>query len=343
MEGMITQDPGIGEFCDQGTHRQYNPGRIRPPDRSTQTVRFRGLHGPQSGMTMPIEPSKNELKGSWFTEACVESGSAFSLATTEKLHSEETEFQTIDIYATEHWGNLMVIDGCTMVSARDNFLYHEMMSHPALFTHAAARNVVIIGGGDCGTLKEVLKHAEVKRAIQIEIDERVTRLAEEYFPELTESNSDPRAEFVFDDGIQWMKDVEEESLDIIIVDSTDPIGPAEGLFDEPFYRACFRALRSGGIVVAQSESPLLHTDVISAMRSKLKGAGFNDVKTLTFPQPLYPSGWWSATMARKDAEFTGFRERGAANKPFDTQYYNVETHKAAFAMPEFLKAALGEE
>ena len=118
----------------------------------------------------------------WFTEVCDEGGTAFSLRIREKLHEEQSDYQHIAIYETETYGRLMVIDGFIMLTDRDNFLYHEMMSHPALYTHPAPRRVLIIGGGDCGTLREVLKHPEVERADQVEIDERVTRLAEEYFP-----------------------------------------------------------------------------------------------------------------------------------------------------------------
>ncbi|HET7065100.1 MAG TPA: polyamine aminopropyltransferase, partial [Rudaea sp.] len=255
---------------------------------------------------------------------------------------EQTPFQSIEIYESTDWGNVMVIDGCMMVTTRDNFLYHEMMSHPALFTHARARRVVIIGGGDCGTLREVLKHDEVESAIQVEIDERVTRLAERYFPELCASNNDPRAQLLFIDGIKWMAECEPESLDVVIVDSTDPIGPAEGLFNEAFYASCLKALRQGGILVQQSESPLVHLPLLKSMRNAMKLAGFNALRTLTFPQPCYPSGWWSATLARKGADLSMFRERGAATRKFATRYYNAEMHKAALAMPEFLREALGE-
>ena len=192
-------------------------------------------------------------KDQWFTEICKEGGSALSFMIREKLHEEQTGFQHIEIYATEKFGNLMVIDGYVMLTAWDNFIYHEMLSHPALFTHPAAEQVVIIGGGDCGTLREVLKHDAVSRVLQVEIDERVTRLAEKYFPELCTSNNDTRAEFLFGDGIQWMKDADPGSVDIVIVDSTDPIGPAEGLFTEAFYRDCFQALGGDGILVQQSE------------------------------------------------------------------------------------------
>ena len=283
---------------------------------------------------MTLDPDR------WFTEECEEGGSAFSMKVREKLHDERTGFQRIEIYATEFFGNLMVIDGFVMLSARDNFLYHEMMSHPALFSHPDPRRIVIIGGGDCGTLKEVMKHPGVQRSLQVEIDERVTRLSEEFFPELCVANDDPRTEFLFGDGIQWMKDAASGSVDVIIVDSTDPIGPAEGLFTEAFYRDCHRALGEDGVLVQQSESPMYHMSIINPMRKAMAAAGFSDVQTLFFPQPVYPSGWWTATMAGKQDLLAAFREDAAASKPFTTRYYNAAMHRAALTAPEFFHAAL---
>jgi len=280
------------------------------------------------------------LNTDWFTERHLASGSAISFRIKEKLHAEQTPFQHIEIYATTDWGHLMVIDGCVMLTSRDNFLYHEMMSHPVLYTHTSPKRVVIIGGGDCGTLREILKHREVETVVQCDIDERVTRLSELYFPELCESNGDPRATLMFDDGIAYMKALDAESVDVVIVDSTDPIGPAEGLFNQAFYASCLRALRPGGILVQQSESPLVHVELIKAMRDAMRNAGFDHLRTLPFPQPCYPTGWWSCTLARKHLDLGTFRERGAATKQFATRYYNVDTHKAALAMPEFLRAAL---
>jgi spermidine synthase len=284
----------------------------------------------------------NATELDWFTERHGHSGSSIGFRVRARLHAETTPYQTIEIYDSTDWGKIMVIDGCLMVTTRDNFLYHEMMTHPALFTHARAKRVVIIGGGDCGTLREVLKHEEVESAVQVEIDERVTRLAEKYFPELCESNGDPRAKLLFVDGIRYMKECEPESLDVVIVDSTDPVGPAEGLFNADFYRSCFEALRPSGILVQQSESPLAHLDLIKSMRTAMRMADFQAVRTLTFPQPCYPTGWWSCTMARKGADLDGFRERGAQAKQFETRYYNAEIHKAALAMPEFMRDVLGD-
>ena len=271
----------------------------------------------------------------WFTEYCDESGSAFSLRIKEKLHGEQSRYQKIEIYDTTDFGRLMVIDGFIMLSGRDNFLYHEMMSHPVLYTHHAPRRVAIIGGGDCGTLREVLRHPEVESVTQIEIDERVTRLAEIYFPELCENNTDPRAELIFVDGSEWMQQAETGSLEVIIVDSTEPIGPGKALFSEVFYRDCHRVLGDSGLLVQQSESPLIHMKILQQMHQALLAAGFEHRKSLFFPQSVYPSGWWSATLARKGAEIEGFREADAQGRPFTTCYYNSDIHRAAFAVPEF--------
>ena len=275
----------------------------------------------------------------WFTEAHDYTGSSIGFRVTQKLHAEQSPFQHIEIYDTTDWGKLMVIDGCTMVTTRDNFFYHEMMSHPALFTHPDPKKVVVIGGGDCGTLREVLRHNSVESAIQVEIDERVTRLAEQYFPELCESNDDPRAQLLFIDGIKWMAECAPASLDVVIIDSTDPIGPAEGLFNAAFYASCLRALKPDGIIVQQSESPLGHLPLLTDIRNAMTAAGFTSLKTLCFPQPCYPTGWWSATLARKGGDFAQFREADAAAKAFATQYYNLDIHRAALAQPEFLKRA----
>ena len=267
----------------------------------------------------------------WFTEVCEKGGSAFSLRVRKKLHEEQSPFQHIEIWETTDFGNLMVIDGFVMLSSRDNYLYHEMMSHPALFTHPDPERVVIIGGGDCGTLREVLKHPGVEHVLQVDIDERVTRLSEEYFPELCSSNHDPRAELYFGDGIQWVKDAAPGSIDLVIVDSTDPIGPAEGLFSEAFYRDCHRALGEAGLIVQQSESPLLHYEsIIQPMHKSMRAAGFSD----SVSQPVYPSGWWTATLAGKQS-VVEFRQEDARAKAFATRYYNAAIHNGALAQPEF--------
>jgi spermidine synthase len=279
----------------------------------------------------------------WFTEVCRESGSAFSLelGPQGRLHHEVSDFQTIDVYDTVWFGRVLVIDGFLMLSARDNFLYHEMLAHPALFAHPAPRKVLIVGGGDCGTLREVLKHDAVEQVSQVDIDERVTRICEDWFPELCSANGDPRARLAFADGIQWVKDTPAGSLDLIIVDSTDPIGPGEGLFTETFYRDCHTALAPGGMLVQQSESPLAHLEtIIEPMHAAMRGAGFEDTRSLYFPQPVYPTGWWSATLARKGAAIAFERATAAEARPFATDYYSADIHRAAFAQPAFVQRRL---
>lgn len=281
------------------------------------------------------------LDQSWFSEIHPATGSAFSLKLKGTLHEAQSPYQRIAVHATEAFGHLMAIDGYIMLSTRDNFLYHEMMAHPALFTHPEPKRVLIVGGGDCGTLREVLKHPDVETVIQVDIDEEVTRAAERYFPELCVSNHDPRAQLRFEDGIAWVKNAEPGSYDVIVVDSTDPVGPAEGLFAEPFLRDCHRALGADGLLVQQSESPLFHLDgILLPLHRALRAAGFADTHTLHFPQCVYPSGWWTATLARKTGRVSDFREADAVAKPFATEYYNAEIHRAALATPEFMRRAL---
>lgn len=275
-----------------------------------------------------------------FTENCPEAGCRLGWDIHARLERVESAYQTIEIYHTTHWGNLMVIDDCVMLTSRDNFLYHEMMAHPALVTHPDPARVLIIGGGDCGTLSEVLKHDAVKICTQVDIDEQVTRLSERYFPELCERNRDSRAELHFADGIAYVRGLPADSMDVIIIDSTDPIGPAEGLFGPEFILDCRRALAEPGVLVQQSESPLLHSHLIRGIRDNLHRAGFDAIRTLGFPQPCYPSGWWSATLGTVGCEPEAFR---VPENPPDYRYYSPETHRGALTMPAFLVEAIGAD
>ncbi len=280
------------------------------------------------------------VDASWISETVTSMGAAFSLKVRRKLHSVQSPYQKLDVYETEHWGNLMVLDDAFMLSSLENFLYHEMMAHPALFTHPAPKRVVIIGGGDCGTLREVLRHPGVESVVQIDIDEEVTRAAERFFPELCESNGDARATLAFDDGIRWMREAPDGSVDIIIVDSTDPVGPGEGLFGPAFIADCHRVLAPQGILVGQSESPFYHMETLKNYHRAMGAAGFTDRRSLLFPQPVYPGGSITCTLASKGLPLDVFREDDAGRKPFPTRYYNAEVHRGALAMPEFIKDAL---
>ncbi|MGY4877817.1 polyamine aminopropyltransferase [Vreelandella aquamarina] len=276
----------------------------------------------------------------WFTETFDHHGSALSLKVREKLLDVQSPYQHLEVYATETFGNLMVLDGCVMLTDRDNFLYHEMIAHPALFTHQDPKRVVIIGGGDCGTLKEVLRHPGVEKVTQIDIDEEVTKAAERFFPALVEANGDPRAELLFADGVKWVDEAADESIDVLIIDSTDPVGPAEGLFKTDFLKRCHRILKNGGVMVQQSESPLYHSgSIIRELRHDMREAGFDSVATLPFPQPVYPSGWWSVTLAGKGMNVENFREHAAAEHTMPLQYYTDDAHRGALALPPFMRKA----
>lgn len=285
-----------------------------------------------------LSPNRDLSSNDWIIETWDAAGSAFALAGAEKLHEAQSDFQKVEVFKSQQWGNVMLIDGCYMVTSKDNFVYHEMMSHPALYSHNNPQDVVIIGGGDCGTLREVLKHPQITSATQIDIDKEVTIAAEKYFPELCESNNDPRASLMWIDGIKWMAEAPDQSADIIIIDSTDPVGPGEGLFTRAFYNQCLRVLREGGIIVQQSESPLLHLGLIKDIRQAWRDVGFECDTTEQFFLPSYPSGWWSASLACKGQNNWHAKRECDVN----TQYYNSGIHNGAFAQPQFLLNAFKE-
>lgn len=276
-------------------------------------------------------------RSDWFIEYFDPSNSCFGLKVVEKLHHEVSEYQTIEVYLTESFGHLLVLDGCTMLTERDHFIYHEMMTHPALLTHADPQQVAIIGGGDGGVMSEVVKHPGVRRVTQIELDERVSAVSEQFYPELTAVFHHPKAEMIFTDGFKWIQQMEDDALDVLIVDSTDPIGPAEVLFSTEFLRECRRVLKPEGILVQQSESPLIHgQSLLAPLHQGLRDLGMSSVKTLTFPQPIYPTGWWSSTLSSVQADLSLQR----VMQDLATRYYSADMHKAAGVLPPFLQAQL---
>ena len=277
------------------------------------------------------------VEQNWFTERDGLSGSAFSLEITDRIHDEQSSLQRIEVYETRTFGRLLTLDGVIMLSDRDQFIYHEMIAQPALCMHPQPNHVAIIGGGDCGTLQQVALHDRVQHIDLVEIDERVVRVSERFFSYLCTANTDPRVHMHFSDGIAWCEQQAESSLDVILVDSTDPVGPAEGLFREPFFRSVHRSLKPQGLMVQQSESPLLHQDIILQMHKRLRSVGFSDVKTLLFPLCVYPSGWWSATIAAKDGVIP---VTPLIIPDFPFHYYNNDIHQAAFALPAFLRRIL---
>ena len=272
----------------------------------------------------------------WYRDTWASQDCYLSFAIQEHLHHQRTPFQVLDVFETRSFGTVMTLDGIIQLTDRDNFIYHEMMAHVALFCHRNPRRVLIVGGGDCGVLQQVLKHHLVQQLIQVELDEAVTAAALRFFPELCTSNGDPRATLLFQDAVQWVAQAPPASVDVCIVDSTDPLGQAQRLFGPAFYRHCHRMLADGGILVVQSESPLLHGDVVQSIRHGQREAGFSAVRTMTFPQPTYPSGWFSATLAGKNNDLLHLREEAKeAGRSLTTRYYNAAIHQAAFALPSF--------
>ncbi|MEN9433361.1 MAG: polyamine aminopropyltransferase [Pseudomonadota bacterium] len=278
----------------------------------------------------------------WYFESSTEWGTGFALELSDKrkVHEEQTPYQLLAVYETKTFGYMMTLDNILMLTSRDNFVYHEMLAHPVLYSHPHPKRVCIIGGGDCGTLNEVLKHPEVESVIQIDIDERVTRVSEQYFPELCVNNHDPRATLAFEDGIKWMQEAPAGSLDVIIVDSTDPIGPGAVLYSQEFFQSCWRALGEQGLLAQQSESPLIHLEkLIVPLHKTMRSAGFAAIQLHHYPQVTYPSGWWSTTIASKQGVVPAARSNPESLSQ-STRYYSAALHNASAILPPFLQAAL---
>ncbi len=264
-----------------------------------------------------------------------------SFETSEHLYQESSEYQTIDIVHTPDFGYVMLLDGVLMVTSVDEFVYHEMLSQPSLFTHPNPEKVLIIGGGDCGTLSRVLWHKAVKQVIQVEIDEMVTRVAKQYFPQLTTCLADDRADLVFTDGIEFLKN-SQNRFDLILVDSTDPVGPAAGLFRKEFFNDCHKALKSDGILCIQSESPWIPNllELIQEVNRDLHSL-FPHVFPYLASIQTYQAGLWMFQMASKQhlPQEPEVLER-ISDSDLRFQYYNADIHKAAYALPQFVKDKL---
>lgn len=260
------------------------------------------------------------------------------------LFSEQTEYQLVEVYETDTWGNLMTIDGMVMLSEKDEFVYHEMLSHPVMFAHPNPEKVLIIGGGDGGTAREVLKHASVKHVDMVEIDEAVVRASKLFLPEVG-AWDDPRLHVHFKDGIAFVKNAHAQ-YDVIIIDGSDPVGPAEGLFEKDFYKFCFDALKSDGVLAAQTESPWV-TEYHPSIKKVFDALNliFSESAMYLGYIPLYPAGMWSFAFASKgiapqDASVLQRVEKGMANFGKSLKYYNKDVHQGAFALPNFVAAII---
>jgi spermidine synthase len=252
------------------------------------------------------------------------------------LHSSRSSFQKIEVVESLDFGRMLVLDGVINLTERDEFVYHEMLVHVPLFSHPDPLKILIVGGGDGGTAREVLKHEGVNRIQQVEIDREVIAVSKEYFPSLGLALDHPKVNVLFMDAVKYVREIEER-FDIILVDSTDPvIEQSEGLFSVPFYRDCFNALTEQGILAAQVGDISFETNLVLAVFSKLNEV-FPVVRGYLAPIPSYtlvPYGFAFCSKTLHPEMGLGFSRFG---RGFQTRYYNPQIHKAAFVLPEHLR------
>lgn len=265
---------------------------------------------------------------------------SFGLRIKKVLHSVKSPYQKVDVLESTGFGRVLTLDGLMMCSEREEFVYHEMISHVALLSHPNPKKVLVIGGGDGGTLREVLRHDCVEEATLCEIDEEVVKAAREYFPGLAVGLNHPKANVIIGDGVEFVKKSPSKIYDVVIVDSTDPIGPGEGLFSGEFYNEVKRILTPNGLAVAQCESPWEDKINLAKIYGNLKQA-FKSVYSMTATIPGYPYGYWSWAIASDFAHpYQNIALERASFIEKNSKYYNIEIHKAAFALPNFLKQKL---
>jgi spermidine synthase len=259
-------------------------------------------------------------------------GMSFKVQKT--LFSDRSRFQKVDIVKTESHGLMLINDGRVMLTERDEFVYHEMIAHVPLFVHPDPKRVLVIGGGDGGTVREVLKHKQIERVLMVEIDEMVVQACREYLPSVSYALDDPRLELRIDDGIKFVMDTREK-FDVVIVDSTDPIGPATPLFNEPFYKGVAEILEPDGILITQAESPFYDQQVQKSMLSNQRPY-FNKLHMYLYTTLTYPGGLWSFSFASKGpCPIKDFEPARVEKSGIRTQYYNPGIHRGSFLLPNF--------
>ncbi|MGO9570939.1 MAG: polyamine aminopropyltransferase [Desulfomonilaceae bacterium] len=276
----------------------------------------------------------------WFTEIYGET-TAFSVRYSRKVLDTNSDFQRIEIFDTDALGRVLILNGCFMVTETDSFIYHEMLVHPAMGVLSEPRKVLIIGGGDGGAVTEVVKYPAVEAVTLCEIDPLVVDACREHFPEISQGLSDPRAQVVCEDGAAFVKNFTEE-FDLVLVDSTDPVGPGVSLFETTFYESIKKSLKKGGAAVFQTESPLFMGDVFSKAVRALKLVFGSEAATPYLATiPTYPGGLWSFT-------FCSERVDPVRREPWELprelsrtlRYYDPQVHSAALALPVFVRKML---
>ncbi len=252
------------------------------------------------------------------------------------LFEKQSEFQNVSIVQTKSFGKMLLNDSLVMITERDEFIYHDMISHVPLFTHPHPQKVLIIGGGDGGTLREVLRHKSVEKAVMVEIDEVVVEACREFIPQTSLAMKDPRAEVLIEDGVKFAKETTEK-FDVVIVDSTDPIGPATPLFGAEFYQSLYRILSAEGIVVAQAESPHYDKEMQLSLLKSTKEL-FSRRYFYNYSNLTYPGSYWSFLLASKGlCPIKDFHQERVQASALEFDYYSADIHRASFVMPAFMR------
>ncbi len=253
----------------------------------------------------------------------------------ETLHTEQTEFQQLDVIETAQFGTMLVLDGMVMTTDKDEFVYHEMISHIPMITHPNPKKVAVVGGGDGGAIREIIKHPSVEEAHLIEIDGQVIEYSKRYLSQIAAGLADPKVSVFVADGIQHIKD-NKNTYDVILVDSTEPVGPAVGLFSKDFYQDIYNALKEDGLFAAQTESPFFNQDLIKDTNQAISEL-FPITRLYLASIPTYPSGLWSFTIGSKKyrPEDADLARAEVISK--QTKYYNQDVHRSAFMLPNFVR------
>lgn len=260
----------------------------------------------------------------------------------ECLFKEQSPFQLVEVFDTYDRGKMLTIDRMVMCTESDEANYHEMIVHVPMFANSSIKDVLVIGAGDGGTIRELMRHPGIEKVTMVEIDEVVVRASKQFLPTISSALEHPKLNLLIDDGIKFVKDAADASYDLVIIDSSDPVGPSEGLFSKSFYEDVYRCLRPGGVVTIQSESPLFHPDAFVDLNKCLKevfGADF--VHPYLVFIPMYPTGMWSLTYCSKQGQHpvNNFDRDSSAQftKKHNLRYYNPDIHQAAFALPGYIQ------
>jgi spermidine synthase len=288
--------------------------------------------------------SHPNINDGWFRETCaLWPGQQMSLQVKEILHVEKSLFQDVLVFQSETYGNVLVLDGVIQATERDEFAYQEMIAHLPIHCHGKAKDVLVIGGGDGGVLREIVKHETISSVTLVEIDECVVRVSKKYLPAMAAGFQHPKVNVIIGDGFKYLAE-NKNSYDVIITDSSDPVGPAESLFSAEFYGLMKQALRDGGIICTQGECMWVHLDLIQTVLEKSR-AIFPSVAYAWCSIPTYPSGTIGFILCstEKNKDFTVpvtvFEKEKERAK---CKYYNRDVHSSAFVLPQFVRNVIGE-